>query len=78
MSVGSGGPCCDVCGNIIFPWDIMYPFSVGGLDGKLDADEKCKAILDKIIETGGTWSDLPEGPLRMAWEKAKAKGELVG
>jgi hypothetical protein len=59
------GPKCDVCGKYIITDISINPFSVAGIDGTLLAHDQCR---DAVIAAGKNWTQLPNGPLRQAFE----------
>lgn len=70
------GAMCDVCGKYILPLDPderVNVFSVPQIPGKeLHCDNACKQA---IMNCGGDWRNLPNGPLRKAYEAAANKIE---
>lgn len=58
------GPKCDVCGNYIFFDKSINPFSVEGIKETLLSHDKCKSKVEGAFK----WQDLPNGPLRKAFE----------
>lgn len=72
MTQTSSGPICDVCGKYILPIfdERMYQLKIEGIEKVLDAHSECGAQVHRICaQPNGTWKDLPEGPLRKAFEK---------
>ncbi len=73
MGLSSCGPSCDVCGEHIFPIDPeerVNTFTMSVIPGKtLMADNKCAAAVESISQTTGDWKQLPQGPLRRAFQK---------
>lgn len=65
---------CDVCGKYILPLnpdELVNTFSVAQIpDKELHCDNACK---DAVLNCGGDWQKLPDGPLRKAYEEAAAK-----
>ena len=58
------GPKCDVCGDYILLDKGINPFSVVGIERELHSHDKCKLRVEAATE----WRQLPEGPLRQAFE----------
>lgn len=66
------GPRCDVCGRYILPvtGEGIALFNVRGIEETLMAhDPACKQL---VLDAGNDWRNLPEGPLRAAFEEANS------
>lgn len=68
--ITSHGARCDVCADFILDGD-TNPFEMKGIDGALHCHDGCKPKLQAAIRAG-SWRELPEGPIRQAFEKAEA------
>ncbi len=68
--ITSSGPRCDVCWNHILLDRECNPFSVIGINRELHCHDHCK---QKLIDCGNKWESLPNGPLRILFEKAANK-----
>ena len=62
---------CDVCGDFILSGG-TNPFSMKGIKSTLMIHDECKPKLEAAM-AAGIWQDLPDGPLRKAFEKAEAE-----
>lgn len=74
MSITSSGAKCDICGNFILPGmsESVNPFTCKGIKETLHCHDDCKPkVLDALKEKD--WKKLPQGPLRIAFEKEEAK-----
>lgn len=65
MSITMAGPLCDVCGSYFLLDPEMFCFRVKGIEQELHCHPRCKPIVE-----AGVWQDLPDGPLRKAFEEA--------
>jgi hypothetical protein len=74
VSITSSGLVCDVCGKHILPiFDESYErFSVRGIGHELQCHNACK---QSLVDAGGDWEKLPEGPLRKAFSVAAAEAK---
>lgn len=72
--ITSSGAKCDVCGQFILPLDPderVNNFSVAQIPGlELHCHNRCK---EAVLNCGGDWQKLPDGPLRKAYAEAAAK-----
>lgn len=59
---------CDVCGDFILSGG-TNPFTLKGIEGTLMAHDECKPTLQMAMNHG-TWQELPDGPIRKAFEAA--------
>ena len=72
---GPGGSIgqCAICGKPflaeILLWKTVKSFSVNGCDQTLFGHDKCLNDLKKVK----VWKELPEGPLRKAYENREEK-----
>jgi len=57
------------------PWDAVNFFCVNGIDKELHSDDKCKVLTLAAMKTG-RWQDLPQGPLRKAFEDTTITPEV--
>ncbi len=74
MTITMHGPVCDVGGEYIL-LDSVYAFTVDGIAQTLHYCDHHEAILRAAAESG-KWQELPEGPLRRAFEEAAGKMEV--
>lgn len=75
MAITSSGAICDVCGKYILPIDPeerVNTFSCAGFARELHCDNACKLILQAAFKAGD-WKQLPDGPLRTAFEERASK-----
>ena len=76
--IGGSLGTCAICGES-FLTEILFSESVSqvvvdGFDQQLSIHtKKCKPKLQAVMDAGGDWQLLPEGPLREAFSRAAEK-----
>ncbi len=80
--IGIPGTRCDICGEMFLTEMLMGTsvpsFTLVGCDQKLHAHKDC---FKEIKKCGGDWKKLPNGPIRIMYEKvevSKATGGTDG
>jgi hypothetical protein len=65
MTLTSSGPVCDVCGRYIL-LEPVHEFTANVTTAALHSHGDCK----RLVEAASDWRELPEGPLKRAYQEA--------